>query len=65
MANQRLQHDAAAAIAKACLEVIASCIHPCCHKDAWEEFYRIAKIGIEAYEIQRQRMLQRLLPSRN
>ena len=60
MANQRLQHDAAFAIAKACLGVIASCVHPSCHKDAWEEFYLIAKAGIEAYEIQTHRMLHKL-----
>jgi hypothetical protein len=65
MGNQRLQHDAAAAIAKACLDVVASCIHPCCHKDAWEEFYRIAKTGIETYEIHVDRMQHRLRPSRN
>jgi hypothetical protein len=63
--NRRLQHDAAVAIAKACLDVVASCIHPSCHKDAWDEFYLIAKSGIEAYEIQADRMLHRLRPSRN
>jgi hypothetical protein len=63
--NQRIQHDAAIAIAKACLDVVASCIHPSCHKDAWEEFYQVAKAGIEGYEIQNQRMLQRLLPCKN
>jgi hypothetical protein len=65
MNNQRLQHDAAVAIAKACLDVVASCIHPCCHKDAWDEFYMIAKSGIEAYEIQADRMLHRLRPLEN
>ena len=65
MANPRVQHDSAVAIAKACLNVIASCIHPSCHKDAWEEFYMIAKAGIEAYEIQVDRMERRLRPSAN
>jgi len=65
MSNQRFQHDAAVAIAKACLNVIASCVHPSCHKDAWEEFYMIVKSGIESYEIQTHRMLHRLHPSRN
>jgi len=65
MANQRLQHDAAVAIAKACLDVVASCIHPSCHKDAWDEFYMIAKAGIEAYEIRVERVQHRLHPSKN
>ena len=65
MPSQRLQHDAAVAIAKACLDVVASCVHPSCHKDAWDEFYMIAKSGIEAYEIQLNRMQQRLHPSNN
>jgi hypothetical protein len=65
MVNQRLQHDTAVAIAKACLDVIASCVHPSCHKDAWDEFYLIAKSGIEAYEIHSERMQQRLHPSKN
>lgn len=65
MSNQRLQHDAAVAIATACLDVVASCIHPSCHKDAWDEFYMIAKSGIEAYEIQADRMQHRLRPSKN
>jgi hypothetical protein len=63
--NQRLQHDTAAAIAKACLDVVASCIHPSCHKDAWDEFYMIAKSGIEVYEIKIERILHRLRPLQN
>lgn len=63
--NQRIQHDAAIAIAKACLDVVTSCVHPSCHKDAWEEFYLIVKAGIETYEIQNQRMLHRLRPCQN
>jgi hypothetical protein len=65
MSNQRLQHDAAAAIAKACLDVVASCVHPSCHKDAWDEFYMIAKSRIEAYEIAVERILHRLRPLQN
>ena len=37
----RLQHDTAVAIAQACLDVVASCVHPSCHKDAWEAFYEL------------------------
>ena len=63
--NQRLQHDAAVAIAQACLDVVASCVHPSCHKEAWDEFYRIAVAGLEALAIQAERMQQRLKPSAN
>jgi L-rhamnose mutarotase len=65
MANQRLQHDAAIAIAKACLDVIAPYIPPELHKQAWQSFYEVAKAGIEAYEIHVDRMQHRLHPSRN
>jgi hypothetical protein len=41
--NQRLQHDAAVAMARAILDVVASCVHPCCHADALEEFVTICK----------------------
>jgi hypothetical protein len=63
--NQRLQHDAATAIAQASLEVVESCVHPVCHKDAWEEFYRIALAGIEAYCLQQDRLQQRMNPTNN
>lgn len=65
MANQRLQHETAVAIAKACLDVIFRCIHPALHKQAWELFYEVAKTGIEAYEIKVDRMQHRLRSSRN
>ena len=65
MANQRLQHDAAVAIAKTCLGVIFPCIHPALHQQVWESFYQAAKRGIEAYELQVDRMRQRLHPSKN
>ena len=63
--NQRLQHDTAVAIAKACLDVVVSCVHPSCHKDAWDEFYMIAKSGIEAYCLQADRTDKRLRPFKN
>ena len=65
MSNQRLQHDAAVAIAKACLDVIAPSIHPELDKQVWQSFYEVAKAGIEAYEVQVDRMQHRLHPSRN
>jgi hypothetical protein len=65
MANQRLQHDAAAAIARTCLDVISPCIHPALHQQAWESFYQAAKWGIEPYELQVNRVQQRLHPNKN
>jgi hypothetical protein len=65
MPNQRLQHDAAVAIAKAYLDVIAPCIHPELHKQAWQWFYEVAKAGIEAYGVHVDRTQQRLHPSKN
>ena len=63
--NQRLQHDCAMAMAKAILDVVASCVHPSCHKDAFEEFVAICQTGIDAYEIQVDRIQQRLHPCKN
>jgi hypothetical protein len=63
--NTRLQRDAAAAIAQASLDVVESCVHPSCHRDAWDEFFRIALAGIEAYCIQQDRMRHRLQPTSN
>ena len=60
--GQRLQHDAAAAIATACLHAISPCLHQSLHKQAWEWLYEIAKREIVAYGIQVDRMRQRLLP---
>jgi hypothetical protein len=65
MANQRLQHDAAVAIAKTCLGVISPCLPPALRQQAWKSFYQAAKWGIEAYELQVERMRQRLHPSKN
>jgi hypothetical protein len=65
MANQRLQHDAAVAIATTCLDVIFPCLPPVLHQQAWQSFYQAAKWGIEAYELQVERMQQWLHPSKN
>ncbi len=65
MANQRLQHDAAVAIAWTCLDVIFPCLHPALRQQAWEFFYQAAKSGIETYELQVDRMQRRLHPKKN
>ncbi len=65
MSNQRLQHDAAVAIAWTCLDVLFPCLHPALRQQAWECFYQAAKSGIEAYELQVDRMQRRLHPNKN
>ncbi len=61
MANRRLQHDSATAIATTCL-MLSHLLHPESHKEAWDLFYRIARWGIENYVIQAERMRRRLNP---
>jgi hypothetical protein len=63
--NARLQHEAAMGMARKLLDVVASCVHPACHKDAYDEFVAICQSGIREYDAQRERMQQRLKPSNN
>ena len=62
MENQRLKDEAAAMMAQAIFEVVESCIEPCCHARSLEEFLRIAKAGLDSYEVMRLRMQHRLKP---
>lgn len=63
--NRRLIQDNAMQMAKAMLNVVKNCIREDEHRDAFMEFYAICKAGIEAYEVQRQRMIQPLNSSEN
>jgi hypothetical protein len=63
--NQRLKHDAVMAMATACLDLIKPCLRDEEWRDAFEGFSAICTAGIEAYEIQKQRMLERLNPTKN
>ncbi len=63
--NDRLIHDAAVAMARAILDIIAPCIRPEERRDALEEFYTVCRSGIEAYEMQIDRMQKRLNPMKN
>jgi hypothetical protein len=63
--NQRLQHDAATAMAKALLDLVVPCLREEEHQDAFEEFYAVCKAGIEAFCIQQDRMQRRLRPMDN
>ena len=65
MANQRLQHDAAIAIAQASFEIVSDFIRPDMRRQIWGMLYEAAKSGIECYEIYANRMQHRLHPSKN
>jgi hypothetical protein len=65
MANQRLQHDTAFALATVLLRIVQNVIREEERRDAFEEFYRACRAGIEAHDIQRQRMQTRLDPFNN
>ena len=61
----RLTHDAAVAMAHALLDRVK----PCLREEEWrlalQEFYQICRAGIEAYNIQQDRMRQRIKPLDN
>ena len=63
--SNRLAHDAAYAMAKAILDVIAPTLREEEKRDAFAEFYQVCKAGIEAYELQVCRMQNRLDPKGN
>ncbi len=65
MDNQRLQHDAAMAMAQAILDIVGGCLREDEHRDAFEEFVAVCKAGIESYDVMRNRMQQRLNPANN
>lgn len=62
---QRLQHDAAFALATALLEIVENCIRPEERRDAFDEFYVACKGAFECYEIKNRREELQLKPSRN
>jgi hypothetical protein len=65
MANSRLQHDAAFALATTLLEMTQNCIRAEEFHDAFEAFYEASLAAIQAYDIQVNRMEARLHPSKN
>jgi hypothetical protein len=65
MTNQRLQHDSAFALARVLLGIVAGCIRAEERRDAFDAFFEACKAGIEAHDIQRQRMQLRLHPFKN
>ena len=47
------------------LEVVRCVVRPEEEADAFEEFYRVCLAGVESYQIQKNRMEQRMKPSMN
>lgn len=60
----RLQHDAAFACARALLAIVAPCLRPEEHRDAFEEFYTALRAMLERYEREVQKEGRRLFPLR-
>lgn len=58
-------HDAAWAIATALVEAMTPALGEGEHQEAFAVFYETARAGIEAYEVQLERMQQRLRPGEN
>ena len=63
--HERLIHDAAWAIATALDQAISPALPEDERESAFGVFYTAARAGIEAYEVQLERMQQRLHPSKN
>ena len=62
---QRLQHDAAFALAANLLAIVENCLRPEERRDAFESFLVACKDAFVSYEIQKRRENFRLTPSRN
>ena len=65
MANERLIHDVSFILAQHLMELISGCIDAEQYPEAFGAVYERVKAGIEAYEIQNNRMERRLNPGRN
>ena len=63
--NERLTHDCAVALAHALLEVVEACLTEAERRAAYDRFYLICKAGLDSYQIQQDRLQQRLRPTRN
>jgi hypothetical protein len=58
-------HDSAYRIAQAILATVKDCLYEHEHRDAFQEFYEIARRNLETYETEVDRMKKRLKPSSN
>jgi hypothetical protein len=60
MSNQRLLHDTCFAIAKDMLSLVAHLIRENEHRDAFKEFYEVARQRLLSYDAQQERLKRRL-----
>ncbi len=58
--NQRLIHDAAIGMAHVLPERMQGCLREEERRDAFDEFYEVCKAGIEAFNVQQERLIQRV-----
>ena len=63
--NERLIHDCALMMAAHYVEMVGNLLREEERITAREEFYHVCKAGIECFEIQKARLLQRLNPTNN
>ena len=64
MSNERLIHDACFSINKELLHLIAHLIREEEHRDAFTEFYDVVRNGLLRYEVEQERLRQRLYGDR-
>ena len=58
--DPQIHHDTAMAMARALLEIIENCLREEEHRDAFEEFYRVCRVGIESYIAQKAWLEQKI-----
>jgi hypothetical protein len=63
--NQRLCHDCALMMTQHCIELLINVLDEVKQQQAREGIYAICLAGIEAYDLQSDRMQQRLRPLDN
>jgi len=63
--NDRLVHDTAVPMAQAAVDILENVLRPADRLEAFSEFYRIARAGLEAYCLHRERIQERLRPLEN
>ena len=66
MTNQRLLNETCFAIARDMLSLVSHLIREEEHRDAFSEFYQVVKQRLLRYQVEQDRLLQRLYgPRRN
>ena len=58
--DPQIHHDTAMAMARELLEIIENCLREEEHRDAFEEFYRVCREGIESYIAQKAWLEQKI-----